>query len=435
MQQSSRRLARALALVILIGGFYAITFDFRPSTDSYLNSLQTKSLVLHGDVDLARYGHLAGFTVHKGQHVYSVYGAGISLAGAPIYLVGAHAGASDRVLEALASIPFVTGATVVLHFLLLRLFDRTIAIGGTLVFAFGTTMWPVAATAFWQQGPVAFLTLLGLYALFSERKTAPTWAGLAIGLATFVRPTLFVLAAVFALYFCTKGWQSIVRYAAGGLPAVAGFLIQGRWVWGSWLKAGYSFAGVGFHGNVPHALYGELFSVWRGLFVYSPVLILAVIGAFTAPREDGARKRILRFLAVSALGSIVLYARFSTWWGGKQEFGYRYLLDVTPILVLLAANATYRYRRLMTAAAPLAVVSILTMTFGAAPNRYGWDFNPFAKRFIDAPIGQAWIAFFDHPAPALARLGGIVLVSVAIFALTPKRDAPAILRNGAPVTA
>jgi hypothetical protein len=439
MRRSSKGVARALALVVLIGGFYALTFDFRPSTDSTLNSLQTRSLTLHGDIDLARYGQLAGFVERRGPHVYSVYGAGISLVGAPMYLVATHAGASDRVLQALASIPFVTGASVVMYYLLLRLFDRRLAIGGTIVFAFGTTMWPIAATAFWQQGPVAFLSVLGLSALFSERKSAPVWAGLTIGLATFVRPTLSVLAASVALYYCVRGWRDAVRYVAGGLPAVAGFLIQGRWIWGSWVKAGYSFAGVGFHGNVPHALYGELFGVWRGLFVYSPVLILAVVGAF-AVHKDASHQRAFRFLAISALGSIVLYAWFSTWWGGKQEFGYRYLLDIAPILVLLAANAAHRYRKMMTVAVPLAFVSILTMAFGAAPNRYGWDFNPFTTKFLDAPIGQAWIAFFDHPGPSLARLGGIVIVSVALLAVAPtfganeSRSARAVVEGDAELT-
>jgi hypothetical protein len=420
MGPRSRRAACALLLFLVVGGFYALTFDFRASTDSYLNSLQTRALVLHGDIDLARYGNLSGFVVHKGSHEYSVYGAGVTLFGAPVYVLTSRLGASDRLSEELASIPFVAASVVLLFFLLLKLFDRSIAAAGTIVYASGTTIWPIGATAFWQHGPVALMSILGLHAVFSDREDAPLWAGLALGAATFIRPPLIVVTGTLALYYASKGWKSLTRYFIGGVPAIAAFAIQGRWLWGSWTKGGYSFSGIGFHGNIARALFGELFSFWRGLFVYSPVLILAGFGAVLALTRRKPLERRLVFLSLACVSSIVLYARFSTWWGGKNQFGYRYLLDITPILVLLAAYAVQRLPKLRTIGIPLAITSILTMTFGSAPNRFGWDFNPFPKSFVDSPIGQAWIAFFDRPGPGLLRLAAVGAVA-AVLVITATR--------------
>lgn len=423
---SPRRRLTALAasgiVVVLVAALYLATFDFRGVSDTHLNSLQTRSLVRHGDIDLARYGtSLRGHIVHRGPHVYSIYGAGISLFAAPLYLVATRLGAGEVALEGATATVAVAGAAAVLFVLLLRLVPQRIAAAGTVVFAFGTTMWPVAAMGLFQHGPVALFQTVGLTGLFSRRSSAPLVAGLGFGAAALIRSAAAIPLVVMGVFFLTQGRRATALYLAGAAVPVCAILVQNRWIWGSWVTSGYAQTGLSFGGVVPHALVRLLFGWWRGLFVYSPVLILAVVGWILALRSPrGFVERRLAFLGAACVATIVLYAAHAQWWGGLNQFGYRFLLDIVPMLVVLCTWAVARRPALRSVALPLAVVSIMTMSFGMASNRFGWDGVMFPRGIGDSPIGQAWIVFLDHPAGGLLRLLGVAVVA-ALIALVAAR--------------
>jgi hypothetical protein len=71
-------------------------------------------------------------------------------------------------------------------------------------------------------------------------------------------------------------------------------------------------------------------------------------------------------------------------------------------------------------------LSVITMTFGAAPNRFSWDGRFFVTRFVDASIGQAWIAAIDRPIQSVLRLAGVAMVGVVIWraSLVPGSQRP-----------
>ena len=427
-----RRIAVTAALFAIFASFYAATFSFREITDTRLNSLQTRALVLHGDIDLTRYGDRAPPKAFVRKHdgsTYAVYGVGLSVLASPFYAVVARLTSREVVAQGIVAVFFAAASAVAMWWLLRGLFDeRWIAVAGTVAFAFGTTMWPLAATAFYAHGEVALLQILGLHALFSRRSDAPFWAGLALAGSVFVRPAAFPLAAAAGVYFLVKGWRTTWRYALGCAAPVAGLLVQNRWIWGDWLTTGYSFSGVGFHGNVPADLWHLLFGWWRGLFVYSPVLLAGVAGFVITLRR--IREEVPQRLVVAgagALGSFLLYARFTTWWAGGAQFGYRYLLEAVPSLILLAAYAAQRSRILRLAAMWLGVVSVLTCTFGAVPYKWGYDFVLFPRGFTGSPLGQAWIVNLHHPLGAVLRLAGVGAVAAVLASIGRKRvAAPAL---------
>ncbi|MGH2725360.1 MAG: hypothetical protein ACRDKS_00120, partial [Actinomycetota bacterium] len=136
--------AAFIALFLVLVGFLAATYSYRRITDVELNSFQTRALVLHGDVDLYRYERVnrpGYFTQQRGDHLYSIYGVGVSVVAAPVYAVLARTDASEGVLQGAGAIPFVAGAIVLMYLLLARLVDAKLAAAGALVFGFGTTMW------------------------------------------------------------------------------------------------------------------------------------------------------------------------------------------------------------------------------------------------------------------------------------------------------
>lgn len=407
----SQRMRKAILLAVVFAGtagFYWGTFSFRGITDTRLNSLQTRALLKHADVDLSRYGldEDRFFVVRRGEDLYSVYGVGVSVVAAPVYAPLMAAGVSENTLEGAVGMVFAAGAVTAMYGLLTRHFTPGMAAAGTIVLGFGTTVWPLATMAFWQQAPVVFLETLGLAALLSDRPRAPLWCGLAFGVGTFVRPSVAVVMLFVGFYYLRRDRRALGLFIAGASVPLLGIAVQNRWIWGSWLFGGYSNVGFGLSESVPSGLFGELLGFWRGLFVYSPVLVLGLVGIVVAMEVDeGIGKRLVYAGAGAAL-LMVMYAGW-TWWGGENQFGYRYLLEIVPILVVLSCHAVARKPRLMTLAVPLAVVSILTMTFGTAPHRAGWDLHAFTGSFIRSPVGQAWIAFLDSPSGGLLRLAGI----------------------------
>ena len=423
-----RPLTAFVALFVAATGFLAATYSYRRITDTELNSFQTRALVLHGDVDLDRYprAHLpAFFTRERGDNLYSIYGVGVSVLAAPIYAVLARTDASESFLQGAAAIPFVAAAVLLMYVLLSRLVARRIAVAGAVLFGFATPMWPLASMAMFQHGPVAVFQVLGLIGLFSDKLRAPALAGFGFAAAAFIRPTTAIAFGLIGLLYLIQGKRASVLFALGSVIPIAGILIQNRWIWGSWFTGGYSHSGIGFNGDMVSALWGLTFGWWRGMFVYSPFLILGVVGWLMAMRRaNGAVERKLVVLGLSVVATVLFYSRWSTWHNGSNQFGYRYLLDVVPFLVVLAAYAARRSERVRTYAVPAAVVALLTMTFGAAPNNFGFDGVRNATRIEDTSFGQAWIAFFDEPLAGLVRVAGLVLLWFLMLALAPEPRVP-----------
>lgn len=392
-------LVYAVALMIFLA-----TYTHRPHTDTELNRLQARAFVHHLDIDLSRYSLPTGFVERHRGDTYSVYGIGVTLVALPLVAPAIWLGAPAAQIEGLASIPFVAGAVVAMFALLLGLVPRRVAVGATVVFGFGTTLWPIGATAYWQHAPVALFTVLGCLALFHRERGAPLPAGLWFGLAVLVRPSTVVALVAVGLWFAVTGRvRGALRYAGGAALPLLTLVVQNRWIWGSWTQGGYSRAGIPFNGDVLTGLRGELFSWWRGLFVYSPVLVLAVVGVAVVIRRKSPVASRAVVLVAASVGSILLYARWYTWWGGQGQFGYRYLLDIVPFLVVLAALAVAHRPRLAAVAVPLASLSVLTMAAGVQPEASAWDLHDFAPTLAASPIGRAWSYAADHPGGLLMR--------------------------------
>lgn len=417
------RTAFALLFVVLVA-FLGATYTFRQITDTELNNYQTKSLVLHGDLHLERYPRFNDteyFARERGGHLYSIYGIGISVVAAPIFAVLTRVDASNEFLQAAASIPFAAVAIILMYVLLERIVDRKIAIAGAVVFGFGTTMWPLASMAMYQHAPVAMFHMIGLLGLFSSKPRAPVLAGFGFAAATFIRPTTGIAFALVGLFQVLRGRRAVALFALGAAVPIAGILIQNRWIWGSWLAGGYSHSGIAFDAPMPTGLFGLSFGWWRGMFVYSPVLILGFAGAVMALRRVRHRlEQPLVVLGLASVGTFLFYSKWSTWWNGLNQFGYRYLLDIVPFLVVLSAYAVSRNERIRTIARPLAILSVMTMTFGAAPHQFGFDGVLFADTLEESSLGQAWIHFLDEPLWGVLRLAAVAGVAFAITWLTAR---------------
>ncbi len=211
-----------------------------------------------------------------------------------------------------------------------------------LVYAFGTCVWSVASRGLWQHTPSLLFLCAAFWLLFEEDPRRIALAGLMLGLAVVSRPTDVLLAAPAAGYVLFRRRRAFPLFAALALLPAALLTFYSWSYLGEPLAFGQAYRPGGFSRHFLAGLAGLLVSPSRGLFVFSPVLLAALAGGVLAWRQKA--QEALRFLSAGALLLLALYACWGTWWGGSG-FGYRLILEIVPVLILLLPLAWNRWIR------------------------------------------------------------------------------------------
>lgn len=207
----------------------------------------------------------------------------------------------------------------------------------------------------------------------------PSWKnalllGAALGWITLIRPTNAMIGLLLPLYgvyswtelrvrcqFLVEKWPQLL--AAAGAAMVL-FLPQ-IWYWhtmtGEWLR--YSYEGESFiYWNKPK-IAAVLFDVQNGLFLYSPIVLLSIIGLGIGWRNRTAHAPVITLLFVLATYS---FASWWAWWFGGA-FGHRcyvefYALLAFPMALFFAKTLALRNIWLKSL---ILFVSLFLMYYGA----------------------------------------------------------------------
>jgi hypothetical protein len=180
-----------------------------------------------------------------------------------------------------------------------------------------------------------FLSLAALLALRS--RTVPgsaRWLGLPLAAAYVVRPTNAIPLVAFGLWTILCRRRQVVWFGAGAAAVLLPFVIVNLATYGSALPPYYAAQRLG---NTPHfleALAGNLISPGRGLFLFSPVLLMAAAGVLLKLRARTLDGFDL-VLSGCVAGHWVAISSFPRWWGG-DAFGPRFFSDMVPFLVVLS---------------------------------------------------------------------------------------------------
>jgi Dolichyl-phosphate-mannose-protein mannosyltransferase len=395
-------------LLVFIAAFSAYWVSpVRAESDSFWVVMTARSLVKHGDVNLDEYAQLIkwnrSFQIERHDgHAYYAVPLGTSLAALPVVVMASIADGKDldehlangdnQPWDGIAAALIAAATAAVVFAVARRLNDRVwIAYATAFVFAFGTQAWGIASRTMWMQGPSMLCLALGL--LFALRALeSPRWfapLGAVLAMAYFVRPTNAIPLVVFGVWALTRGRASLLRFLVGAAVVASGFLVLDQMLYGMVLQPYFSASRLAITPTVVQALAAYLVSPSRGLFVFVPVSILAVIGY-----RDRLRKRTLTSLDVAVAITIVGYwigvSCFPDWTGG-WSYGPRFLADVAPLVVWflpVTFELLARKRNVaMTLLATLVVVLSVTIQARGAfeQSTATWNWTP---RFLDP--GRVW---------------------------------------------
>jgi hypothetical protein len=219
-------------------------------------------------------------------------------------------------------------AMTALLLLLSRHFDWKTAIITVLLVGVCSDWW-YQSRGFLSEVGAGALLIISLYFADSPK---PHLSGLALGLSLLFRPPNLIAFPIWIKSVWGSGWKalwSVWGILAGGLG-----LLLFNWIrFGSFLNFGY-----GDERFLPHlldGLYGVLLSPGRSIFLYSPILTLAIPGAWLFYKKE---KTLTLAAALTAVFYILMAASWHSWDGG-WSWGSRLLTPIVPILGFLAAPA------------------------------------------------------------------------------------------------
>jgi hypothetical protein len=335
---------------------------------------------------------------------------------------GVRADDFDAWMEAGMATASITAAlSVALLFLaLLRLTGRGQATLIAATYAWGTSTWGVSGQALWQHSGATLALSALLLALVSRRLT---FAGATAGaMVAFRLPTAIMGLLLLPLIGQKAGaWG---RFALGLLPYALALGAYNLVAFGSPVEQGYGSGHVrGLArldaGNLADGVPGLLVSPGRGLFVYSPVLLFALLGLVRAWRTP------LYLWTFLAAATYVLFAANSPQWHGGESFGPRRITDALPLLAVLlvpAVDAIWRTRWMWLYAALLAW-SVFVQLLGTA----AWEQGKWFDRHDITEPGVWWkpldnelVAMLQAPnvVPRLAAMAALLVGGLVLGALT-----------------
>ena len=287
-----------------------------------------------------------GFFGQDGN-VYSKKGWALSLFAMPFYWLALHLsglGMLQTTLLLNAAITATTGGLVYLYIRRLT-YPQSASVLIGLIFGLATTAWVYAKYLFSEPvaGWLLFMAAFFLLGFKQDRRTLLLiGAGLAAGLAVVARANNVLCLPLFGLYLLasltgrtrhgrltmSRRWFVHILIFAVSLAVTGSVMAMYNWVRaGNTLQTGYDL--TIFSPSLWLGLYKLLFSPLRGLFWFSPILLLSPIAFFAfLPRH---RAEALLSAAI-ILFNVLL---FSAWTSGEGlSWGSRFLVPILPFAVL-----------------------------------------------------------------------------------------------------
>ena len=423
------RLMNSPSFLILIStfGIYTLTLNGMWGTDHATSFLQLDWAILNNhSFALGSAGNFVPHSVddflYKGYY-YSALAPGTAIMALPFAAIGFMLNGSSFSIfgypmlfsELYIAVMASIGAMLVYKISRMFLGEAT-SVFLSFAYAFSTIVWPFA-TFFFQSDPSATLDLVAAFLALRIGKQGKrgmasfVFCGLAIGSALTVDYVNAILIPIIFIYLAISVRKSrkilvqtkfdiVTKFLGFLLACSEGVLLIGAY---NYVNFGDFFASTeqiylgssAFFGNFTYPIYFgvvlNLFTPFRGLFFYCPILIVGAFGFYGMLRKD---KHTLLFLALF-LGLLLPY---SAWYDptGGLSYGPRFVVPAIPFLLIpagfLLENARsygLRDKRILVTyllyACGAVMNGVAAITSALGPASGPWYLSPFFNYIGIAP--------------------------------------------------
>lgn len=235
----------------------------------------------------------------------------------------------------MGSLPLALLITLLFHIILSSGKSRWQAVVISMLSLYGS-MYFIYTGIFYSHIFVSFSIALSYFWISKSKNFF--FAGLISGLAFFSEYLVAVIFAIwfFQIYFSKP--KGAILYGLGLLPSILGFLAYNYAATGHPLLTVYSFNTaydmevVGFTYPKITALFQMIFSPWRGVLIFIPVL-WSIFYAIKWTSWIGLKNLLKSNLWMPIIVFVLLLMSYQEWHGG-WTFGPRYLLPATTLFII-----------------------------------------------------------------------------------------------------
>jgi hypothetical protein len=253
-------------------------------------------------------------------------------------------------------------------------------------------MWSTASRALWQHGPSVLFLSLALYLLLLANKYPINFPiiGMILGYAYLIRPTNSLEVAFFGLYILVNFRKDFIFYILGVAVVMIPYILL-NWITYRNFFPPYSyqlFERLSTLQTFGEGLAGTLISPARGLFIFTPVLIFSILGAYLNLKQNQLTfANIELYILLIIICHWIITALFEDW-GGAWSIGPRYFVDVIPFFIFLLIPV---FRSNVFSRPILAYIFVFTVLvstfiqFHASTSIYPFMWNGKPQALVDAP--------------------------------------------------
>lgn len=422
-------LLAGLLVFLMAFGIFAATTQQLPGYEPETAAV-TEGFVLEGhfwDVEDPVLPSLKAYFPGKGGHLYGRTGLLQPLLEAPFFEAGhfvdGHFGWTEPFPYRLVFLwfynPFVAALAAVAMFALIYLTRKSLpwAVAIAALFVFASIAWPYAKIGMETTFMFTVLAAFALAVWARQRPTIGAWAavGFAAGATAATKPyagAAFLPLAIllWPTWSAADRRQRLRLLAAAAVPAIAWLVAMAWYNWsrfGSPTDFGYSEFALSL--SMPLNVLGLLFSPGKGLFIYSPLVVLGALGIPALWRAD-------RWFAASLLvllAILICLSGASTYWG-DEVWGPRYIVPAAWTLLVPIAwwTTTLTRRRVLIG---FTVAAVLVQVVGVSA--YYGTYATLVQKMTGVPIYEdrfsgvdtEKIPYGDDPTRWIPQLSALLL--------------------------
>lgn len=317
--------------------------------DPLKSLLVSQAILEHGTVKLDGYAHVVSSSdyriIEHHEHLYYYYPIGTSVYTIPLVwlanIVGRNMSLAgyDAWLQCVIATISIVIAFILIYLICRGFLNRYGSLVLSLIFILGTPIMSTMGAALWSVNFEIIFILISMLVLVNDARNIRRLNTFLLGFFLFsaylCRPTAITFIIPVFLYIFYKR-----RYCFSKLCSIY-ILLLGIFVLFSWLEYHQVFPPYYLSKNKPEfihtfwvAFYGILLSPSRGILVYSPHIIMTIIGGFCFFREVCKASSLALMTIIWILFHLFTISIWPCWWGGGS-FGPRLLTDIIPAFLLL----------------------------------------------------------------------------------------------------